>query len=205
MGGKTASCTVDVADRNTWVEQGGDTYYIGEDGQFVTGYQEIEEKFYIFDEEGRLQKGTITYEGQRFLAGEDGALHVQAFVEGEDGVTYYGEDGAAVVGWFETAQDAENHPAGRYYQDDQTYLLAVGLVPLGDTVYYFDASGRLHTQAGYVTVDGQQYYITADGIYSPPPVITDVTVSYNSKTGENTVKVTATFGAAGAAEKGIQL
>lgn len=200
-GGKTASCTVDVADRNTWVEQGGDTYYIGEDGQFVTGYQEIEEKFYIFDEEGRLQKGTITYEGQRFLAGEDGALYVQAFVEGEDGVTYYGEDGAAVVGWFETAQDAENHPAGRYYQDDQTYLLAVGLVPLGDTVYYFDASGRLHTQAGYVTVDGQQYYITADGIYSPPPVITDVTVSYNSKTGENTVKVTATFGAAGAAEK----
>lgn len=201
VGGKTASCTVDVADRNTWVEQGGDTYYIGEDGQFVTGYQEIEEKFYIFDEEGRLQKGTITYEGQRFLAGEDGALYVQAFVEGEDGVTYYGEDGAAVVGWFETAQDAENHPAGRYYQDDQTYLLAVGLVPLGDTVYYFDASGRLHTQAGYVTVDGQQYYITADGIYSPPPVITDVTVSYNSKTGENTVKVTATFGAAGAAEK----
>ena len=201
VGGKTASCTVDVADRNTWVEQGGDTYYIGEDGQFVTGYQEIEEKFYIFDEEGHLQKGTITYEGQRFLAGEDGALYVQAFVEGEDGVTYYGEDGAAVVGWFETAQDAENHPAGRYYQDDQTYLLAVGLVPLGDTVYYFDASGRLHTQAGYVTVDGQQYYITADGIYSPPPVITDVTVSYNSKTGENTVKVTATFGAAGAAEK----
>ena len=39
--------------------------------------------------------------------GEDGALYVQAFVEGEDGVTYYGEDGAAVVGWFETAQDAE--------------------------------------------------------------------------------------------------
>ena len=72
-------------------------------------------------------------------------------------------------------------------------------------MYYFDASGRLHTQAGYVTVDGQQYYITADGIYSPPPVITDVTVSYNSKTGENTVKVTATFGAAGAAGKGIQL
>ena len=31
VGGKTASCTVDVADRNTWVEQGGDTYYIGED------------------------------------------------------------------------------------------------------------------------------------------------------------------------------
>ena len=59
---------------------------------------------------GALQKGTITYEGQRFLAGEDGALYVQAFVEGEDGVTYYGEDGAAVVGWFETAQDAETTP-----------------------------------------------------------------------------------------------
>ena len=40
-GGKTASCTVDVADRNVWVEKGGHTYYIGEDGQFVTGYQEI--------------------------------------------------------------------------------------------------------------------------------------------------------------------
>lgn len=106
-----------------------------------------------------------------------------------------------MIGWFETAQDAGNHPAGRYYQDEQTYLLAVGLVPLGDTVYYFDASGRLHMQAGYVTVDGQQFYITEDGVYSPPPVITDVTVSYNSKTGENTVKVAATFGAAGAAEK----
>ncbi len=200
-GGKTASCTVDVADRNVWVEKGGHTYYIGEDGQFVTGYQEIEGALYIFDEEGRLQKGAITYEGQRFFAGEDGALYVQAFAEGEEGATYYGEDGAAVIGWFETVQDAGNRPAGRYYQDEQTYLLAVGLVPLGDTVYYFDASGRLHMQAGYVTVDGQQFYITEDGVYSPPPVITDVTVSYNSKTGENTVKVAATFGAAGAAEK----
>ena len=59
---------------------------------------------------------------------------------------------------------------------------------------------EMHMQAGYVTVGGQQFYITEDGIYSPPPVITDVTVSYNSKTGENTVKVAATFGAAGAAE-----
>lgn len=67
-GGKTASCTVDVADRNVWVEKGGHTYYIGEDGQFVTDYQEIEGSLYIFDGEGRLQKGAITHEGQRFFA-----------------------------------------------------------------------------------------------------------------------------------------
>ena len=44
---------MDVADRNVWVEKGGHTYYIGEDGQFVTGYQEIEGSLYIFDGEGR--------------------------------------------------------------------------------------------------------------------------------------------------------
>ncbi len=55
-GGKTASCTVDVADRNTWVEQGGDTYYIGEDGQFVTGYQEIEENFISLMKRGACRR-----------------------------------------------------------------------------------------------------------------------------------------------------
>lgn len=199
-GGKTASCTVDVADRNVWVEKDGHTYYMGEDGQFVTGYQEIAQKFYIFDSEGRLQTGDIVYDGRHFHAEEGGALSTNAFVEGKDGTTYYGEDGAAVLGWFDTEQDAPDHPAGRYYQDGQSYTLAVGLTPLDDVVYYFDANGRLHTQAGYVTVDDQQFYITADGIYSPPPVITDVKVSYNTKTGENTVTVTATFGAAGGAE-----
>ena len=113
---------MDVADRNVWVEKGGHTYYIGEDGRFVTGYQEIEGALYIFDEEGRLQKGAITYEGQRFFAGEDGALYVQAFAEGEEGATYYGEDGAAVIGWFETAQDAGNHPAAVSYTHLRLHL-----------------------------------------------------------------------------------
>lgn len=80
------------------------------------------------------------------IGGEEGLFHYE-------GKQYYRkENGAAGLGWIETADDC-------YYADYNTGILMTGLNQIGGVGYYMDHSGKLQT--GWQEINGSTYYFQA--------------------------------------------
>lgn len=142
-------------DQSGWdVLENGGQYYQDEDGDPITGWQELDSKMYYFDpdtyamqirwldlEDGRYylsdtgvkQTGWQTIKGERYYLGEDGIM--QTGWQTIDGTQYYlGEDGAMHTGWLE----------------------------LDGIRYYLDEDGTLHS--GWLEMEEGRYYLGQDGI-----------------------------------------
>ena len=98
-----------------FVDSMGNTYYLDEKGEKVTGWQTIQNAMYCFDTEGAMQKS--------------------AWVEKDNGKAYVGEDGKALTGW-QTLDDKQ------YYFDAEG-IAATGEVTIGLEKCKFSDSGEL--------------------------------------------------------------
>lgn len=65
----------------TWYTKWGETYFVTEEGEALTGMQEIGEETYLFDDKGALERNV--------------------FYEEEGNKYYFDADGKMVVGWFD--------------------------------------------------------------------------------------------------------
>lgn len=136
-----------------WTELDGDTYYLDEDGAVQTGLLTLQGDIFGFDAEGRLLHGWQELGGCRY---------------------YFGEDAKALRG----LQDID----GDTYYFDGSAVMQTGSIVLG-TAYYFDTDGKRidgfrETEAGTIyrdptdgeivtgwqTIGEAEYYFDADGI-----------------------------------------
>lgn len=92
----------------------GNTYYIGADGEKVSGWQTIGGATYYFDQKGIMQKGWQKKDADRY---------------------YMNEKGAALTGWQELN--------GAVYYFDSTGKMQTGEIKIGLTECVFDADGKL--------------------------------------------------------------
>ena len=91
------------------------TYYIMENGFEATGWQELEDGVYYFDQKtGRMGRGWYYGSGTRY---------------------YLDENGRMISGWLE-----EN---GKHYYFLSTGDIAIGRIRLGNEIYYFNEEGVL--------------------------------------------------------------
>lgn len=139
----------------SWVEDEDGIHYKDEEGEFVTGFQTIDEDVYYFD--------------------GDGALVTGKFYSEEKGCYYYSdEEGKIGVGVI----DDGNH----FFVTDDTGKLKTGFVIYNDQKYFFDAAANLMTgwfkseddwyyaddsgcvMTGFVYLDGYRYYLNEQGI-----------------------------------------
>ncbi len=147
-----------------------DVYYL-EDGVAVTGVKEIDGETYIFGTDGVLFKGEFTFENESYFADETGKVHKNYFNTRQDGtIAFYGETGAAPVGWFDYADN-------RYYQSPQI-VLTTGKATVDGETYYFNSDGSiikaswlgdLYIQNGQFvtgpqTIDGKKYIFSEIGV-----------------------------------------
>lgn len=148
-----------------------DDYYI-EDGVLRTGKQEIDGKWYIFDAEGRVQKGDFQYGGDWYSADDTGALHVDTIrALSEGGRRYYDAEGAAKANTWAT------YGGDSYYQNAETKLVT-GRVLIDGAYYFFGTDGKQKTTDGWIdgcylkngevltgrqTIDGKTYIFATSG------------------------------------------
>lgn len=183
--------------QNGWV---GD-YYL-KDGALLTGLQDItandEMHTYIFDKDGKLQKGDITYLSKAYYADSTTGIIQKSFLRdrGTLGKTYYDDKGVSAEGWVTVAE-------GKYYQLKTTngvFRLASGFQKIGEFTYYFEPQTCILLQPkadGKVTIEGKDYYVYTDGRIAVEPTISAVSTSYNSANQTYTITVTADFGPVG--------
>lgn len=82
---------------NDWIISKGNTYYFGEDGIRVTGWQEIGGNRYFFNKEGIRQTGWYEADGVRSYLNDDGTMAI-GWVESEGSKYYFNNDGKMLTG-----------------------------------------------------------------------------------------------------------
>ena len=139
--------------RNSWVSFDSEEtrqavwYYCGASGIPVTGRRSIEEKYYLFAENGEMLTGWITYEGEA-------AESLSGLVDDTVGDIYYcNSDGVmAQHSWMQL--DGPDMDGDQL--DDVTDLS-------GELRwYYFDSKGRLERDTK-ISIDGKEYCFGEDG------------------------------------------
>ncbi len=149
-----------------WQEVDGNRYYFAPNGAMCTGWQKIQQQRHYLGTDGVPQGGWQDIGGKRFFLEEDGAV-VTGWVESEQGPVFLDENGNPYAGWL----DSED---GRIFLDNQG-LKCTGWLTTKEGSFYLDADGLITT--GWQEIDGSRYYFggngamttgwldTADGLY----------------------------------------
>ncbi|EHI74294.1 glucan-binding protein D [Streptococcus criceti] len=175
--------TADVKYKNTFVDDGqGNWYYLDNNGNNVTGRQDINGQRLYFAQDGKQVKGQeATIDGKVYYFDRDsGELWVNRFRQADDqqGWFYYGSDGARVVGsqevggqklYFDptTGKQAKGRLITdsdgkiRYYDQDSGNLWTDRFAQIDGSWYYFGSDGAAAT--GAQTINGKDLYFNADG------------------------------------------
>lgn len=123
----------------TWIKQNGRWWYQHDDGSYTTnGWENIDGKWYKFDNNGWMQTGWQT-------DGKD-----------ENGNTkwyYLNSNGAMQSGWQKVN--------GKWYYLDSSGLMQTGWKNVNGMWYLLDQSGAMQT--GWQKVDGKWYYLNSNG------------------------------------------
>ncbi len=138
-----------------------DWVFINADGTNATGWQRINGKLYLFDDNGLMQYGFQTYEGSRVYlrTNSSGDQPEGSPVVGWDLIDgkwyFFDADGKGHNGWYTSNGDW-------YFIEDG--LMATGVKEIDGVAYNFGDDGKL--RIGWVTKGEDTYYITGNGQYA---------------------------------------
>ena len=146
-----ATMTINVGEeteeKEGWVETENGWFYY-ENGQKVTGWKVVSEKWYYFNEEGIMQTGWVSVDGHWYYMDQWGAMCI-GWVSVDNHWYYMDHNGIMKTGWV----SVNNH----WYYMDQWGAMQTGWVSVNGQWYYMNESGAMAT--GWVSVNGQWYYM----------------------------------------------
>ena len=149
-----------------FVEENGQTYYLGSDGVRVSGLQDIKGQTYYFnpDRNGQLSYGLNVVGDKLYLFGDAGKENAGQLVKDthlKNGDFQLNIDSNGIV------TVANNHPAflqdngGHWYYMDKDGKLMTGPQTIDGLTYYFDSNGR-QVKGERRKVNGKSYFYDPD-------------------------------------------
>lgn len=164
-----------VLTADTFYTENGKQYYLGSDGKYVKGFQNIDGNTYYFDTNGVMLTGWQTIDGARYYFNSKGIMQKNCFLDDAGkryflnsagkmltGLTsinnntyYFDANGVMLTGW----QQLPN--SGMHYFTSNGAMLT-GWQTINSNTYYFDANGVMLT--GWQTIDGSTYYFDEKGV-----------------------------------------
>ncbi len=135
-----------------WLKENGVwSYYV--ESVILTGWQQIEDKWYYMDANGAMQTGWLALNNSKFYLGENGAMAI-GLTKIEGSYYFFDENGAMKTGWVEI--DGVRHMFGI------DGAAATGWYKTADEWYYLEGIGTPVT--GWQDIDGARYYMNAEGV-----------------------------------------
>lgn len=143
--------------RNTWYVSASDgkTYLLDTDGQMVTGWTQIADKWYYFSADGAMATGWVRVTGHWYFMDESGVMQ---------------------TGWIESF-------GNRYYLDESG-VLQTGWVLVSDLWYYTGVDGAMRTETLVPFYDNEtgrvagHCYVDSNGV-----MVTDTWILFTHNTG----------------------
>ena len=131
--------------RNMGFWSNGIVYYVGDDGALTGGLHTVSGKLRYFNAQGEaVNNKWIKADGEWYYAEEAGAIAMSKFIGSGSKLYYVGEEGK----------------------------LEEGIFKLDGKLRYFNKSGTIKSNAGWVQYDGAWYYADSDGSLVTDKVIT---------------------------------
>ena len=138
-------------EKDGWIKtEEGWKYY--ENGQKVTGWKAVSEKWYYFNEDGIMETGWVSVGGHWYYLNSSGAMETGWTSVGSHWY-YLNADGTMETGWVSVGS--------HWYYLNADGSMATGWVSVGGHWYYLNADGTMAT--GWVSVGGHWYYLNTDG------------------------------------------
>ena len=138
-------------EKDGWIKtEEGWKYY--ENGQKVTGWKAVSEKWYYFNENGIMETGWASVGGHWYYLNADGSM-ATGWVSVGGHWYYLNTDGTMVIGWASVG--------GHWYYLNTDGSMETDWVSVGGHWYYLNTDGTMVT--GWASVGGHWYYLNEDG------------------------------------------
>ena len=137
------------------------------------GWQQIDDTWYYYNDDGTQKTGWLYEGGWYFLASsQSGAMATGSWIIGDDHY-YFDDNGLMQTGWVRFNGRWRYHSGsgamqrgwinddGFWYYTDSEGAMQTGWVQVGNAWYYFSDSGSMVT--GWLNLDGTWYYLCSDG------------------------------------------
>ena len=159
------------------VEENGNLYFTIDGVKMVGGLYELDGAYYYAQNNGELAAGKSVYVDTELLSGKgwygfdaDGKLIMTGFVTGDDGFTYYYNDGARAKGFTKIGDDYYifNTHSGKMYKGADMWVPANDYGIEGG-MHHFNADGKmlipnLETGVRKIVAENGNLYFTIDGV-----------------------------------------
>ena len=154
--GNSLSSNIKKAESNGWVKTEMGWMY-KENGKLVTGWKQIDGKWYYFESTGVMQTGWKQVSGKWYYFHTDGAMRTDwKQIEGK--WYYFHTDGAMRTDWKQIN--------GKWYYFHTDGAMRTGWKQIGDKWYYLYEDGHMAKSEKIQGKDGKVYDIDENGVYT---------------------------------------
>ena len=154
--GNSLSSNIKKAESNGWVKTEMGWMY-KENGKLVTGWKQIDGKWYYFEASGVMQTGWKQVSGKWYYLHTDGAMRTDWKQIGGKWY-YFHTDGAMRTDWKQIG--------GKWYYFHTDGAMRTGWKQIGDKWYYFHEDGHMAKSEKIQGEDGRVYVIDENGVYT---------------------------------------
>ena len=139
-----------------WHSIGGYRYYFYKTGKYYKDeIKSISGKKYCFDKSGHLLYGVNKYDGSHYYSDSKGVIRESAGFVTSDGYRYYVTKGGKIM----TGRTFK--VSGKTYKAYGSGKLGTGVFKYGTVAHFYaDKNGVVRMKAGFITWNGDRYYIT---------------------------------------------
>jgi len=135
-----------------WQEISGKKYFFNDDGIMLTGWQNIDSKWYYFNSSGTMQTGWQKLSGKWYYFDADGAM-LKGWQKISNKWYYFDASGVMKTGWQKIS--------GKYYYFNSSGTMLTGWQQISGKWYFLNSSGAMQT--GWLNRSGKWYYLNASG------------------------------------------
>ena len=154
--GNSLSSDIKKAESNGWVKTEMGWMY-KENGKIVTGWKQIDGKWYYFESTGVMQTGWKQVSGKWYYLHTDGAMRTDWKQIGGKWY-YFHTDGAMRTDWKQIG--------GKWYYFHTDGAMRTGWKQIGDKWYYFHEDGHMAKSEKIQGEDGKVYVVDENGVYT---------------------------------------
>ncbi len=174
------SALADDTKKTSWyADENGRIFYYDDNGEYLTGEQEIDSEKYIFSANGVLKTGWRTVDGQRRYYDHVTGKTLSGWLEYCEKNFYIDEEQGKVTGFFKEDDETKHlmsdkgaeineqgfqESDGKTYYIDENGTLADGKTSIEEDTYYFDENdGYMITDSFAENDNNEVFYLGEDG------------------------------------------
>ena len=133
------------------------------DGTVATGWNKVNEKWYLSDANGVVEKGWVNNDSEWYYFNDNGEMQTEWIKDADNKWYYCGADGAMKTGWLKDTD-------GAWYHLNNSGEMSTGWIKdINNKWYYLDNSGKMRT--GWIKLDNKWYYLYSDGSMAENTII----------------------------------